>query len=282
MLSNLMGLPFGNAEIFPSYSTTPTYENRTLNRLYIAIAWFVICAWATSKLGWWNHMVAPDDQIQVQVLLLDEEGEESEDGNDEDGLTQQERYENYRQEAEHDILEAEAHLARATTYFFLWNDLIMPYLVFVIMLSRWSYAFYDAAATYGVKTSWKNNFVFMFGEVKWWDVGTVMCVVVAWVSLHSGEVLNVEEEKELHAWIDELVRGAGAWICEGVVGFGKELLGFLVDGLRLMESMLRDLARDRDAREVAREWNAWEVEESERRQLGLPVRAPRGGWRMRH
>ena len=278
-----MGIPFGNVEIFPSYSTTPTYETRTLNRICIAVAWFVICAWATNKLGWWNHIAAPDDQnqTQVQLLILDEESEESRHGQNEDDLSEQERYEQYRQEAEHDVLEAEAHVARTTTFFFLWNDLIMPYFVLMIMLSRWGYAFYDAAAMYGFKTSWKNYFVFMFGEVGWWDVGTVVCVVVAWVSLHFGEVLNVEEEREFHVWIDEGVRGAGAWVGEGVVGFGKDLVGVLVDGMRLMGSMMRDFIRDRDAREDAREWNAWEVEERERRQLGLPVRAPRGGWMMR-
>ncbi|PVH87745.1 hypothetical protein DL98DRAFT_525772 [Cadophora sp. DSE1049] len=274
MFSNLLGLPFGNTEIFPSYSAEPTQETRTLNRLCIATAWFAFCAWMTNKLGLWNHMAVPGGEIEI--LVLEEEHEQ-----DENDFTEEETYEQQRQQLQHDLLEGEAHLARTEAWFFLWNDVMLPYFIVAIMLSRWSYAFWNFAATYHVAPTWKNYFVFMFGELGWWDVGTIVCGVVAWELLHLGEVMNVLEEREFHVWIDGVGMRFGAWVGEIVSGFVRDVIGVVVDGGRWFGSMLRRFGEEREGKEVEREWSAWEVEERERRELGLPVHAPGGGWRVR-
>ncbi|KAH7410750.1 hypothetical protein BKA64DRAFT_771988 [Cadophora sp. MPI-SDFR-AT-0126] len=273
MLSNLLGRPFGNIEIFPSYSTEPSQEIRTLNRICIATAWFVFCVWAMNKLGWWNHMAG---QAQETEILVQEEEHEQ----DENEFIIQETYEEQRQQLHHD-LETEAHLARTTTYFFLWNDLISPNFILAIILSRWSYSFYSFASTYSVMLTWENYCVFMFGELGWWDVGTVVSGIVAWVVLHLGELMDVQEEMEFHVWVDGVGRRLGAWVGEVVAGGVREVFGVAMDGGRSAGSMLRGSGLEREGNESERDWSAWDVEERERRELGLPVRALRGGWRVR-
>ncbi|KAK0120109.1 hypothetical protein ONS95_011519 [Cadophora gregata] len=210
IFSNAIGLPFGNIEIFPSYSTEPSLEHRTLNRLCVTAIWFVICAWITHRVGWWNHMAAP--ATENETVEAEENEHDEHDGTEmteEEILFHQRRrqyYEQQRQQEEHDRLEDEAHLARATTWFIYWNDIIVPLFVVVIFFSRLSYAFHSFASAYSIAPTWKNHFVFVFGEWSWWDIGPVVCVLVAWVFLHLGAILNVDGERYFHLWLDELVQ----------------------------------------------------------------------------
>lgn len=181
-----------------------------------------------------------------------------------DGANQQEIDEQIERE-----LQREYHIQPTPAF---WTLIKFSFVIFIIV-SRWNVSFLTFAEDYDVSTTWMNYLTFMFGEVSFGGLEKVGCVLLAWVAMGLGDMFGVEGARDVHCDVDACVR---RWL-RRVGGFRKEI----VEGVWWGLSSLKGISVGGEVEEVEREWTAWEVEERERRELGLPVAVAGGGWSIR-
>lgn len=258
-----------NQGFSPSSSSTSFSATTYVNFLLFATLIFILLAYLTLRMGWWTY-VHPDDIDFVGIeqthndLLLRIDNEISKAISDNNRQVCERNRAKVLQKR-HELRELEAYFLRSfalpTPVF--WTPLKFAF-VFLVIVWKWNDSFSVFAANFAWEDTWRSCGALAVGD---WGGVSLACGLLTWILLHLGDVLGREGAREVHVVADRV-----GWEFVAVVG---EVLVMGWEGLCWVWRAVKGMGEMSEVENRERVWSAWEIEERERRRLGLD--SGRGG-----